>query len=139
MFKKKQFVYQVLCGDCNYDTMDQFATMVNIPREEISQEDHLALLKQHIEYCHPQALEQASLYTKCCVGNCKYDTMDAWTMDPAAEVNITREDISQEDHFFLLKIHIEACHPQVLGQAPTGQLSHTPSNLAPESRGARGG
>ena len=126
-------------GDCNYDTMDQFAAMVNITREEISQEDHLALLKQHIEYCHPQALEQASLYTKCCVGNCKYDTMDAWTMDPAAEVNITREDISQEDHFFLLKMHIEACHPQVLGQAPAGQLSHTPPTLAPKSGGARGG
>ena len=123
-------------GDCSYDTMDQFAAMVNITREEISQEDHLALLKQHIEYCHPQALEQASLYTKCCVGNCKYDTMEQFDLEG---MNITLNDISQENHFALLKMHIEACHPQVLGQAPAGQLSHTPPTLAPESGGARGG
>ena len=65
--------------------------------------------------------------------------MDQWIMDPAAEVNITREDISQEDHFLLLKMHIEARHPQVLGQAPAGQLSHTPPTLAPESQGPGGG
>ena len=81
-------------------------------------------------------LKNPSLFTKCCVGDCSYDTMDEWMI---MDVNITREEISQEDHFSLLKMHIEACHPQVLGQVPAGQLSHTPPTLAPKSGGARGG
>ena len=77
-------------------------------------------------------LENPSLFTKCCVGDCSYDTMDEWMI---MDVNITREEISQEDHFSLLKMHIEACHPQVLGQVPAGQLSHTPPTLAPKRGG----
>ena len=81
-------------------------------------------------------LKTPSMFTKCCVEECKYDTMEQFDLEG---MNITLNDISQENHFALLKMHIEACHPQVLGQAPAGQLSHTPPTLAPESGGARGG
>ena len=37
-------------------------------------------------------LETPSLYTKCCVGNCKYDTMEQFDLEG---MNITLNDISQ--------------------------------------------
>ena len=73
------------------------------------------------------------VYTKCCVGDCKYDTMDQIVGAG------TREEISQEIHFTLLKMHMEIFHPNGLEQTHAGQLSYTPPTLAPESGGARGG
>ena len=79
-------------------------------------------------------LKTPSLFTKCCVEDCKYDTMDQFGTGHG-----TREEISQKNHLTLLKMHIEMFHPNALEQTLAGQLSHTPPTLAPESGGARGG
>ena len=59
-------------------------------------------------------LKTPSMFTKCCVEDCKYDTMEQFG-------NIAFEDISQENHFALLKMHIEVCH----------QLDNCPTHLQP--------
>ena len=70
------------------------------------------------------------VYTKCCVGDCKYDTMDQIVGHG------TREEISQEIHFALLKMHIELFHTTALEQTLPGQPPQTPPTLAPK-RGRR--
>ena len=70
-------------------------------------------------------LKTPSLYTKCCVEDCKYDTMDQFDLEG---MNITLNDIFPENHFALLKMHIEACHPKSWGKH---QLDNCPTHLQP--------
>ena len=76
-------------------------------------------------------LKTPSFYTKCCVEDCKYDTMDQFGTGHG-----TREEISQKNNFSLLKMHIEIFHTNALDQTLPGQPPHTPPTLAPK-RGRR--
>ena len=75
-------------------------------RDEISQEIHFSLLKMHIEAVHTNDLEQ--IITKCCVGDCKYDTLDKLAALGYHWYEIYL--ISQEVHLSILKLHLQAAH-----------------------------